>query len=169
MSCFRRQSQVCRFRFFHLISLVFFFWAICSQASFDANLNYQSPSSRHSSLGVSLSQLLKRSNTSGGKKPRIIDDEHLSFTHGIASGDPMENSVILWTRISPSEDNEKAEILPSGLRLSDDVSDLTGAIACVDYRISEDKELKKGVSVERAYTTKDTDWTVKVCLLAKYR
>lgn len=78
----------------------------------------------------------------------------------------MEDSVILWTRISPSEENEHAEIITSGLSLSDDVNDLTGAIACVNYRISEDEELEKGVSFGRAYTNKDTDWTVKVCLSA---
>ena len=78
----------------------------------------------------------------------------------------MEDSVILWTRISPSEDNEEAKIVPSGLRLSDDVNGLTGAVACVDYRISEDEELRKGVSLGRAYTNRDTDWTVKVCLPA---
>lgn len=166
MNCLHVQPQVCLFGLRPLISLILLFCATCSQASFDANLNFQSPSARHPSLGVPLSQLFKRSNTSGGKRTKIINDDHLNFTHGVASGDPMEDSVILWTRISPSEENEHAEIVPSGLSLSDDVNHLTGAIACVDYRISEDEELKKGVSLGRAYTNKETDWTVKVCLSA---
>lgn len=32
------------------------------------------------------------------------DPEHHVFMHGVASGDPLPNSVILWTRVTPSPD-----------------------------------------------------------------
>ena len=161
----------------HHIILLFFllFLAVVVQASFDANLNYKSPSARHPILGVPASRLLfKRADNDNDSTrdekrtptTRIIDEDHLNFTHGVASGDPMEDSVILWTRVAPSEDNESSEIEASGLRFSDD--DDGGRlgerrnIACVNYRVSEDKEFRRYVSVGRAYTSEDTDWTVKV-------
>jgi len=29
-----------------------------------------------------------------------------SFRHGVASGDPLQNSVVLWTRITPETDGD---------------------------------------------------------------
>nr|WP_330221203.1 alkaline phosphatase D family protein [Corynebacterium comes] len=33
-----------------------------------------------------------------------VDPEHHVFMHGVASGDPLPNSVILWTRVTPTPD-----------------------------------------------------------------
>ena len=127
---------------------------------------------------------------------RVLGPDDLHFTHGVASGDPMEDSVILWTRVSPVKDNVVADVDVLGLGVKvkdwksrgrgkmgdkslddddddDDNSDGEdgggGAIACVEYRVSEDEGLMKeeeeeeDVSVAgRAYTSADTDWTVKV-------
>lgn len=30
-------------------------------------------------------------------------DAAVSFRHGVASGDPLDDRVILWTRVTPSE------------------------------------------------------------------
>ena len=163
MSHTRPQLRLLRLRLCHLLSVLL--WLAASNASFDTNLNYKSPSVRHPSLGVHPSRLLFRRESDGtSDKSKFIKPDHLDFTHGVASGDPMEDSVILWTRISPTADNEDAEIVPSGLRLSED-GDGAGAggiVACVNYRVSEDERLRKHVSVGRAYTNADTDWTVKV-------
>lgn len=51
----------------------------------------------------------------------ILDDENpdiaISFAHGIASGDPLSDSIILWTRITPESD---ADISVSWEIASDD-------------------------------------------------
>ncbi|RBR19979.1 hypothetical protein FVER53590_25019 [Fusarium verticillioides] len=54
-----------------------------SVASFDGNINYVQRRS------------WKRGNVA-------FKPEELNFTHGVASGDPWPNSVILWTRIAPT-------------------------------------------------------------------
>ncbi|WOI38044.1 PhoD-like phosphatase N-terminal domain-containing protein [Alteromonas sp. CI.11.F.A3] len=41
------------------------------------------------------------------KKPQ----DNASFTHGVASGDPLHNSVILWTRALPETRIPSAYIL----------------------------------------------------------
>lgn len=35
------------------------------------------------------------------------DDRSISFSHGVASGDPLQDGVMLWTRVLPSEDLDK--------------------------------------------------------------
>ena len=37
------------------------------------------------------------------------------FTHGIASGDPLADRVILWTRVLPGSGDAKAMRIPCGL------------------------------------------------------
>ena len=62
-------------------------------ASYATNLNYRSPSHNHPGLGVSIHKVNKRN---AGSAP--TDAASLNFTHGVASGDPYPNSVIIWTR-----------------------------------------------------------------------
>lgn len=73
-------------------------------ARYAANLNYDSPSAHHPFLGISLFKVVRRHDTT----VRSIDASALNFTHGIASGDPYANSVVLWTRVSPDFDNDKS-------------------------------------------------------------
>ncbi|KAF5595024.1 alkaline phosphatase [Fusarium pseudocircinatum] len=70
-----------------------------SVASFDGNINYGSPSPRHTQFGIDVDQVQRRSWKRGNV---AFKPEELNFTHGVASGDPWPNSVILWTRIAPS-------------------------------------------------------------------
>jgi hypothetical protein len=65
-------------------------------ASYGANLNYRSPSLHHPALGISLRKVVKRH-----VERQSTPASQLNFTHGVASGDPFPNSVILWTRCSP--------------------------------------------------------------------
>lgn len=74
--------------------------AALASASYVKNLNYRSPSESHPGLGVSIRKVAKRHTPEKRFTP-----EQLNFTHGVASGDPYPDSVILWTRISPIFDD----------------------------------------------------------------
>jgi alkaline phosphatase D len=39
-----------------------------------------------------------------------LNDELQPFYHGVASGDPLHNSVIIWTRVTPDDFNEPAAV-----------------------------------------------------------
>lgn len=63
-----------------------------------------------------------------------------SFAHGVASGDPLADRVILWTRVTPAAEG------PLVLR----------------YRIARDPELKDVVAEASVQTDASRDYTVKV-------
>lgn len=129
-------------------------------ASFENNLAYLSPSRRHASLAVPLAHVQKRQSGS------LYTAAEVNFTHGIASGDPYANSVILWTRLSPTADNVASDIVPEGVVpiYGDEGSPPSSRAACVEYRIGTDEALTNVVNSGRAYTSSEVDWTVKVCL-----
>ncbi|MGM0577794.1 MAG: alkaline phosphatase D family protein [Myxococcota bacterium] len=62
------------------------------------------------------------------------------FRHGVASGDPLTDSVILWTRVSPAED----------------------APVEVYWEVSADPSLASRVAAGWSTTDGSRDWTVKV-------
>ncbi|KAI1089946.1 PhoD-like phosphatase-domain-containing protein [Rostrohypoxylon terebratum] len=131
-------------------------------AAFTGNLNYDSPSKHHASLGVSISKVAKR--TYGNS---LWDTKQLDFTHGIASGDPYDDSVILWTRAAPSSDNNKSNVTVSGyVPLYDHSTEeyvvKSNSPVCVDWKISASKSFNHVVDSGRAYTSSDIDYTVKV-------
>ncbi|BAS11236.1 phospholipase D [Arthrobacter sp. Hiyo4] len=70
------------------------------------------------------------------------------FCHGVASGDPMADSVLLWTRVTPAP-----AALP-GTGLGPDVS--------VGWEIAADAGFKKIVARGTAATGAARDHTVKV-------
>ena len=75
-----------------------------------------------------------------------INDNFISvtFEHGVASGDPLSNKVILWTRATPKErlkDNEKFTI---------------------NYEIAIDKNFKDIVRKGSVTTSKNRDYTIKI-------
>lgn len=137
-------------------------------ASFANNLNYRSPSHNHPSLGVSIHKVNKRSN---GSPP--IPASELNFTHGVASGDPYPNSVIIWTRCAPTEDSVDDNSTVTGLVPLYNPVPIQGgreripppskAPVCVDFKIARDKAMKQVVDSGRAYTSSDVDYTLKVC------
>jgi len=101
------------------------------------NLAYRSPSVTVSHGGLAhdvgeISRLEKRTTPFGGK---------LSFPYGIASGDPYDDSAILWTHPVP----EKSTILP----------------LCLKYETSTDKSFqgKSVVDAGIAFTTKHVDYS----------
>ena len=63
-----------------------------------------------------------------------------SFAHGVASGDPLEDRVVIWTRVSPSG--------PGG--------------ADVDWTVAMDPDLSDPVASGTARADAESDWTVHV-------
>ncbi|KKY29786.1 putative alkaline phosphatase-like protein [Diaporthe ampelina] len=101
----------------------------------------------------------------------------LSFTHGIASGDPYPDSVILWTRIAPSTESDASNVTVEGTVpvYNHDTETYIEADAnpiCVEWTVwrqtpengtnTNETYVGPAVSTGTAYTTSDIDYTVKV-------
>lgn len=65
-----------------------------------------------------------------------------SFDHGVASGDPLADRVILWTRVTPND--------PLDLRVR------------VFWEVATDKQFRRIVRVGSALTSEEHDYTLKV-------
>jgi alkaline phosphatase D len=128
-------------------------------ASYHNNLAYVSPSRRHESLAVPVSQVKKR------QSGNLYDASELEFTHGIASGDPYSDSVIIWTRLAPTSENTASDTVPGGvvpIYDNPEAAPPSQKAACVEFKISTDSALISIVDQGYAYTTSDVDYTVKV-------
>ncbi|SPO06053.1 related to alkaline phosphatase D precursor [Cephalotrichum gorgonifer] len=143
------------------------FFAATAVASFEDNLNYDSPSRRHEGLGIDVPLVSRRS----WKRSDIAyTPDQLNFTHGVASGDPYSDSVILWTRVAPTRESSDSTVAVSGTAglYSHETEAYIKADAnpiCVDWNVYEEKKGKpsdKVVSKGKAYTTSDIDFTLKV-------
>lgn len=64
-----------------------------------------------------------------------------SFNHGVASGDPLSDRVIIWTRVTPDDIQDKLK---------------------VGFEVASDKDFKKIVRSGTTATDKNSDFTVKV-------
>lgn len=142
--------------------ILFFTYVAVVSASFSDNINYGSPSLRHPALGVSLHKVVKRQDPGSA-----YDPSRLNFTHGVASGDPYSNSVILWTRISPMQDDDRSNITVNGTTplFSHETERYVKASRspiCVTYKIGTDKALGNPSDSATVYTSSDIDFTVKV-------
>jgi alkaline phosphatase D len=131
-------------------------------ASWTKNINYRSPSEHHPSLGISIHKVVKRNDPTSPWDPA-----KLHFTHGVASGDPYPESVIIWTRVSPTEDNDKSNVTVAGYvkLFNHDVDEyvaVSKAPVCVEYKVSTDAELTDVCDSGTVYTSSDVDYTVKV-------
>ncbi|WP_221796838.1 alkaline phosphatase D family protein [Oceanobacter mangrovi] len=84
------------------------------------------------------------SNNSAAEQQEQTNTTAYVFGHGVASGDPLADAVIIWTRVTPYEDAE------------DD------AEAEVDYVVATDEALTSVVASGTVTTTADADYTVKV-------
>jgi alkaline phosphatase D len=69
------------------------------------------------------------------------------FVHGVASGDPLPDGVLLWTRVTPTPDATPG----SGL----------GAPAEVSWEVAEDRSFTRVVASGRVTATAGADHTVK--------
>lgn len=136
--------------------------------SFDGNLNYGSPSRSHGGLGIDVGLVARRSWKRGNV---AYKPSELHFTHGVASGDPWAESVILWTRIAPSNESDASNVTVSGSAplygheteryIKADPNPI-----CVEWKVFKSKcsnTTQNVVASGKAYTTSDIDYTVKVC------
>ena len=64
------------------------------------------------------------------------------FTHGVASGDPLADRVILWTRLIPGSGEH-------------------GTINC-QWQVAKDRAFKQIVSTGMTSTNSERDYTVKI-------
>ncbi|GAB1203769.1 hypothetical protein APSETT445_002409 [Aspergillus pseudonomiae] len=123
------------------------------------------PSTRHTGMGINIDSVHRRSLAKRDEAP--FHPSQLNFTHGVASGDPYADSVILWTRVAPSLEADRSNVTVSGTvgLYNHDTEPYIKASAhpiCVDYQVYEDKEGQRVVDKGRAYTTSDIDYTLKV-------
>lgn len=81
-------------------------------------------------------QVTNRSN------PTAFNPDWAPFFHGVASGDPLEDRVIIWTRVTPAE--------------------MSTEPISVDWRIAADPLLETVVQSGTFLTSADRDYTVKV-------
>ena len=146
--------------------LTFVAFAGAAAATYAGNLNYRSPSWNHPSLGISIHKVNKRN---AGSSPYPASD--LNFTHGVASGDPFPNSVILWTRCAPMFDNVNNNSTVSGtvplynpvpIYDSSNETTISKAPICLTFKIATDRDLENVVDSGNAYTSSDVDYTLKV-------
>ena len=143
-----------------------------ASASFLGNLNYRSPSTVHPGLGLPDRNLVSRAYAESKWKA-----SELNFTHGVASGDPYDDSVILWTRAAPEMDNDNSNTTVSGYvelysHENDEFVQDSDATVCVDWEIwtTKGKDNKKNVADKgTVYTSSEIDFTVKVSLIIKER
>ncbi|KAJ6780407.1 hypothetical protein PWT90_02294 [Aphanocladium album] len=149
-----------------LISLLV---ATATGSSLAGNLNYHSPSARHASLGIDTSLVARRAWKRGNV---AYAPSELHFTHGVASGDPHPDSVILWTRVAPANESDASDAAVRGTaRLYSHETDKFVKAdpnpICVEWTVAKSKcgaNATDNVVVARgtAYTTSDIDYTVKV-------
>lgn len=134
-------------------------------ASFEGNLNYASPSRRHLSLGIDVPHVSRRSLKRGNV---AYAPQDLSFTHGVASGDPYSDSIVLWTRVAPSRASDTSNVTVEGpvpLYSHDSEAYIKAdpSPICVDWAVfPEGRVHGPTVASGKAYTTSDIDYTVKV-------
>ncbi|KAG6030214.1 hypothetical protein E4U41_000155 [Claviceps citrina] len=149
-------------------------------ASFDGNLNYNSPSTRHERLGIDVGLVERRSWKRGSV---AHETSQLHFTHGVASGDPWPESVILWTRVAPSSESDSSEVTVDGTaplwnHETEKYIKADPHPVCVEWKVFRGTGNGNGVHVDvhvdgstapqelvacgKAYTTSDIDYTVKV-------
>lgn len=79
-----------------------------------------------------------------GADPGAPQSAVISFVHGVASGDPLSNAVILWTRVTP----------PAGAT--------TAAAVTVDFFVATDPAMTALVKTGRVGTDASRDYTVKI-------
>lgn len=139
--------------------------ALAATASWDGNINFNSPSLRHRDLGLDVAKIQKRTGLAARQSTNFTDGQ-LNFTHGVASGDPYANSVILWTRLAPSLVSDRSNVTVSGYVpfYNHDTEEYIQASkhrVCAQWRIASDANLTRVVDQGTAYTTSDIDFTIK--------
>ncbi|WP_151957907.1 alkaline phosphatase D family protein [Acinetobacter guillouiae] len=87
---------------------------------------------------LSLSAGFTGCNDSSDRESTILQ---VNFEHGVASGDPLQDRVILWTRLTPNDSSARLQ---------------------VTWEIALDDQFKQIIKTDKVTTAKAQDFTVKV-------
>ncbi len=79
----------------------------------------------------------------GKSSAAVFEEELAPFYHGVASGDPLNDRVIIWTRVTPPADFEGGDVT-------------------VAWRVGTDPELADMVNEGTFVTNEERDFTVKI-------
>ncbi|AYO53552.1 alkaline phosphatase D family protein [Acinetobacter wuhouensis] len=79
--------------------------------------------------------------TACGSDDDSTSESKVEFLHGVASGDPLKDRVILWTRITPQDTSLRLEVV---------------------WEIATDDKFNQIINTGKVQTTKAQDFTVKV-------
>jgi alkaline phosphatase D len=97
-----------------------------------------------------------------GSEPALIPPGSIfEFRHGVASGDPLADAVILWTRVTPLPPPPLATVDASA-STSADADDAGISRVTVTWLIALDPALTQGVQSGSTETDAGADFTVKV-------
>jgi alkaline phosphatase D len=97
--------------------------------------------------------------SAGGDEPTLIPPGSVfEFRHGVASGDPLADAVILWTRVTP----QLPEAVATGASPSEASADAGASRVIVGWSIALDPALTQVVQSGSAETDAGADFTVKV-------
>lgn len=83
--------------------------------------------------------------------------QHLTFSHGVASGDPLSDAFILWTRVSPQLNEKDIDLTSPEL-----LEALIDTEIPVSWEIALDDAFTNLVTTGFTYTNISRDFTVKV-------
>ncbi|CAG9947106.1 unnamed protein product [Clonostachys rosea f. rosea IK726] len=136
-----------------------------AQALLNSNLNYQSPSRRqeHAILSIDIPLVERRA---WKRNPEEYALDELNFTHGIASGDPWPESIILWTRIAPTGESDKKQQgdVPLYYHDTQPYIDADPHPICLEWSVFKSNNgtaAKEAVAKDTTFPTSDIDFTVK--------
>jgi len=87
---------------------------------------------------LSLSAGFTGCNDSSDRESKTLQ---VNFEHGVASGDPLQDRVILWTRLTPNDSSARLQ---------------------VTWEIALDDQFKQIIKTDKVTTAKAQDFTVKV-------
>ncbi len=84
------------------------------------------------------------------------------FLHGVASGDPLSDRVILWTRVSPVNNEDIFPVKKHHKqKKAEKFNDYAEGI-WVEWEVAKDKRFRKVVIRDAAVTSPEHDYTLKV-------
>jgi len=159
------------------LHILAFCTAVHSTELLDRNLGYRSPFQNHPQFARDTREIHAR-HVQHARRQVVgatgFDDEHyptfygadfsnspfvwsggVNFTHSVASGDPLNNSVLLWTRAVPDE------VAVLGQPVSSQSPE--SVPVCVQFVIHATPELSgRPIDSGQAFTSYDVDFTVKV-------
>jgi alkaline phosphatase D len=84
----------------------------------------------------------------GTAHPAVAAPVRPTFAHGVASGDPLPDAVVLWTRVTP--------------RPGDDPGSGRGPVVPVTWEVAADRRFRRIVRSGSVHTGPERDHTVKV-------